>query len=374
MRPQGRVLSSITLQNLVAIYPFVCGMTGTAATQAGEFSKFYKLDVEVIPTNRAVIRADDTDILYATKSAKEDAVVKEIARVHLTGQPILAGTSSVEESEDLSARLTDIPHAVLNARNEEEEAAIVAQAGQHGAVTISTNMAGRGVDIQLGPGVADLGGLYVIGMNRHEARRIDNQLRGRAGRQGDPGRSRFFISVEDDLLAKYSAGVNQRLNYSVTELQRLIESQNLETRLFLDKYEAIVEGQRNAIQERRNQILESDAPELERMAALSAIDDQWANYLEAVADIRAGIHWQSYAGHDPLHAYLTKVDVLYREMDAALDDEIAARIEEANAGRFDPTQRGATWTYLTTDTPFGTATERIMKGIARKLAERSLWA
>jgi preprotein translocase subunit SecA len=373
LRAQGRVLSSITLQNLIAIYPFVCGMTGTAATQAADFHKFYRLDVEVIPTNRPVIRVDEPDIVYADKRAKENALVKEITSVHATAQPILVGTSSVEESEDLSARLAHVPHSVLNARNEEEEAAVIARAGQRGAVTLSTNMAGRGVDIELGPGVAELGGLYVIGTNRHEARRIDNQLRGRAGRQGDPGRSRFLISLQDDLLAKYNNGTERRLTYSIAELQRLVEGQNLDTRLFLDKYESVIEGQRNAIQQRRNAILESGAPDLERMAAVSAIDEQWATHLETVSDLRSGVHWHSYTGQDPLYNYLTKVDQVFRELEAGLDDEIAARIADAQAGRFDPTQRGATWTYLTTDVPFGTMSERIIKGVVRKLVKRSLW-
>jgi preprotein translocase subunit SecA len=168
-RRQGRVLGSLTLQNLVALYPQVCGMTGTAATQSDEFRTFNGLEVEVIPTNRPVIRADEPDVLFASKSDKEQAVVAEIRKVHASGQPILVGTASVEESERLSRALTGIPHFVLNARNEEQEALIVARAGQRGAVTISTNMAGRGVDIQLGDDVTDLGGLYVIGTNRHGA-------------------------------------------------------------------------------------------------------------------------------------------------------------------------------------------------------------
>src|SRR5260370_23842375 len=162
-------------------------MTGTAATQALEFRNVYGLHVETIPTNRPIIRADHPDVLFPTKAEKEEAVAAEIRRVHLTGQPVLVGTASVEESERLSTMLTGLPHRVLNARNDEVEAAIVAQAGQCGAITISTNMAGRGTDIRLGEGAAALGGLYVIGTNRHESRRIDNQLRGRAGRQGDPG-------------------------------------------------------------------------------------------------------------------------------------------------------------------------------------------
>src|SRR5262249_32456316 len=205
LKQQGQILGSITLQNLVALYPQVCGMTGTAATQAREFQQIYGLQVEVVPTNRPVIRVDHPDIIFSTKREKEDAVIDEIQSIHQTGQPVLVGTTSVEESERLSKLLQglSIPHQLLNARHEEREATIVARAGERGAVTISTNMAGRGTDIKPGNGVAELGGLYVIGTNRHESRRIDNQLRGRAGRQGDPGCSWFFVSLEDDLLVRY---------------------------------------------------------------------------------------------------------------------------------------------------------------------------
>src|SRR5258707_9950434 len=182
-RRQGRILASITLQNLIALYPTICGMTGTAATQAGELHAFYGLDVEAIPTNRPVIRIDEPDTVFPTKAAKEAAVAKEIRRAYETGQPVLVGTASVEESERLSNALIRVPHFVLNARNEEEEAAIVARAGERGSVTISTNMAGRGVDIKLGAGAQEVGGLDVIGTNRHEDRRIDPHLRRRAGRQ-----------------------------------------------------------------------------------------------------------------------------------------------------------------------------------------------
>ena len=370
-RKQGRVLASITLQNLAALYPTICGMTGTAATQAEEFRKFYELDVEVIPPNRPVIRIDDPDAIFPTKADKEQTVLEEIHRAHAAGQPVLVGTASVEESERLSARLTDVPHSVLNARNEEEEAGIVAHAGERGAVTISTNMAGRGVDIALGDGVAELGGLYVIGMNRHESRRIDHQLRGRAGRQGDPGRSRFFISMEDDLLVQFQG--NDAVFAGVETLQRRMEGQNLETRIFLDKYESVVEGQRQRIQERRQAILQSDTPELERLVALRTIDDLWSAYLESVADLRSGIHWHSYTGHDPLHSFLTKIDEVYRELEERIEPEIARQIEEARAQGIDPSQRGATWTYLTTDNPFGDYTARILRGIARKIGKRELW-
>lgn len=365
-RRQGRVMASITLQNLTALYPFVCGMTGTAATQAEEFRICYGLKVEVIPTNRPVIRIDEPDVLLPTRHAKENLVLEEIARVHAGGQPVLVGTASVEESERLSRRLGALPHSVLNARNEEEEAGIVARGGEYGAVTISTNMAGRGVDIKLGPGVAELGGLYVIGMNRHESRRIDHQLRGRAGRQGDPGRSRFFISREDDLLARYGQSPAAG---DVEGIQRFVEGQNLDVRRFLEKYEAVIEGQRQIIQKLRQEILESDLEELQRMVALTTIDDLWADHLAAVAELRSGVHWYQYGGRDPLHEYLTRVDALYREMEGGLVSEIAVRYERAQATGADPSQRGATWTYLTTDRPFGEYTERVIRGAIRKWQE-----
>jgi len=371
-RRQGRVLGSITLQNLVALYPKVCGMTGTAATQSEEFRTCYGLEVEVIPTNRPVIRIDEPDRLFDTRLAKEQAVVEEIGRVHSTGQPILVGTASVEESERLSAALSGIAHFVLNARNEEEEAGIVARAGQRGAVTISTNMAGRGVDIQLGEAVAALGGLYVLGMNRHESRRIDHQLRGRAGRQGDPGRSRFFISREDDLLVRYGIQ-DEKYQHDAESNQRLVEGQNLDIRKFLVKYESVIEGQRQRIQERRQAILASNLPDLERIVSLSAIDDLWSDHLAAISELRSGVQWYSWSGRDPLHEYLTRVDTAYRELEDGLDSEISARLAEAQAKGLDPSERGATWTYLTTDRPFGEWNERILRGLVRKVRKRDLW-
>jgi preprotein translocase subunit SecA len=371
-RREGRLLGSMTLQNLVALYPQVCGMTGTAATQEREFRTCYGLEVDVIPTHRPVIRTDEPDEIYETRTEKEQAVVQEIRTVHSTGQPILVGTASVQESERLSALLGDVPHSVLNARNEEAEAGIVALAGQRGAVTISTNMAGRGVDIQLGPGVAGLGGLYVIGTNRHESRRIDHQLRGRAGRQGDPGRSRFFISFQDDLLVRHGIN-NPKYEYDVEGVQRLVEGQNLDIRQFLVKYEAVIEGQRQRLQERRQWFLRSGAPRLERLVALTTIDDLWSDHLAAVAELRSGVHWYSWGGRDPLHEYLTRVDVLYRELEDGLDAAIAGRLAEAQANGIDPSQRGATWTYLTSDRPFGNYTERVLSGMVRKMGKRELW-
>jgi preprotein translocase subunit SecA len=368
LKAQGRIFGSITLQNLIALYPKVCGMTGTAATQADEFRLVYGLEVEVIPTNRPMIRLDLPDRLYATKMDKERALTADIGRLYATKRPVLVGTRSVEESERLSARLAGIPHQVLNARHEEREAGMIARAGELGAVTISTNMAGRGTDIRLGAGVAELGGLHVIGTNRHESRRIDNQLRGRAGRQGDPGSSEFFVSLQDDMLVKY--GIK---DHDVESIQRIAEGQNLEIRRFLQKYESVVEGQRQRIQRRRQAILTGETPcssELERLVSLETIDDLWAEYLAAITDLREGVQWLSWGGRDPLHEYLTSVHALFTQLDEQIDGEIAKRLGEAEAAGLDPSQRGATWTYLTTDQPFSTGSERIMRGLVRKLGHR----
>ena len=372
LKLQGRILGSVTLQNLVGLYPKVCGMTGTAATQAEEFRTIYGLEVEVIPTNRPVIRVDHPDELFDTRAEKERAVIEEIRRAHAAGRPVLAGTRSVEESERLSARLRDIPHQVLNARHEEEEAAMIARAGERGAVTISTNMAGRGTDIKLGTGVAELGGLYVIGTNRHESRRIDNQLRGRAGRQGDPGSSRFFISAEDDLFVKYGADL-ERLEHDPDSIQRLVEGQNLEIRQFLNKYESVIEGQRQKIGRLRQDILTGARPcdsELERLVSLATIDDLWSEFLAAITDLREGVQWLSWGGRQPLYEYLTTVDALFQKLETQIHEEIPKRLAESNEQSLDPSQRGATWTYLTTDQPFGSWSERVMRGWVRKYQQR----
>jgi preprotein translocase subunit SecA len=373
LKTQGRILGSLTLQNLISLYPQVCGMTGTASTQADEFRLVYHLEVEVIPTNRPMIRVDLPDVLFLRRSAKEQAVIGEIHKVHASGRPVLVGTRSVEESERLSARLADVPHQVLNAQHEEEEAAMIARAGELGAVTISTNMAGRGTDIRLGVGVAELGGLHVIGTNRHESRRIDNQLRGRAGRQGDPGSSQFFVSLEDDLLLKYG-GENKGVERDLENIQRIAEGQNLEIRRFLHKYESAIEGQRQKIQQLRQAILTGErgcSSDFERLVSLRTIDDLWADYLATITDLREGVQWLSWGGRDPLHEYLKSVHVLFTRLEEELAPEIATRLEAAEASGLDPSERGATWTYLTTDQPFGTATERLMRGLVRKYRNKS---
>ena len=379
LKTQGRILGSITVQNLAGMYERICGMTGTAATQAEEFQKVYKLPVTVIPTNRPMIRQDLPDILYADKARPGPRARRRDSQGAQTGRPILVGTASVEDSESLSRRLhaAGIPHSVLNARNDEAEAEIVAQAGALGAVTISTNMAGRGTDILLGGNpprdrekVVELGGLYVIGTTRHEARRIDNQLRGRAGRQGDPGTSRFFISLEDELLVRFGVATNPDMD----SVQRTAESQNLEIRETLWKYESVVENHRQEVHALRRDVLLAPESELierygsdRRATILAVIDDLWSDYLANVAELRGGIHWVSWGGRDPLHSFLTGAEEIYADFQNRLDEEIAEALAKPDEGRF---ERGATWTYLTTDQPFGTLGERIAKAVRQRLLKR----
>lgn len=372
-KQQGHVLGSITMQHLVALYSHVCGMTGTAASSAVELQTMYLLPVEVIPTNKPVIRTDHPDVVFQTRAQKYQAIAQEIRAAHLRGQPVLIGTASVAESEMLSRFLAGIPHVVLNAKNDALEAEIIAKAGARGAVTISTNMAGRGTDIKLAEGVAALGGLYVIGTNKHESRRIDNQLRGRAGRQGDPGRSCFFVSNEDDLMVKYR-DLNPLCNNDPESIQRLVEGQHLDTRIMLNKYEMPLEGQRNRIQSYRQKVLTGEIPaasELERVATLRAIDDAWADYLSDVAEFRSGLHWHSWGGRDPYRQCMAFIHQAFTEMETRLPQQIKERVAAAQAGSGpDPNERGAVWTYVTTDQPFGTMSERIMKGMLSALRRK----
>jgi preprotein translocase subunit SecA len=362
---QGRVLGSITVENLIALYPTVCGMSGTAATQARDFREMYDLDVAVIPTHRPMVRTDQPDEVFETRAEKDAAVVAEICATHATGRPVLVGTASVQESEWLSRRLQGIAHVVLNARNEEAEAAIIARAGQRGAVTISTNMAGRGVDIKLGEGVAALGGLHVIGTTRYDSRRIDHQLRGRAGRQGDPGSSRFFVSREDPLMVKFGGECA-----TPDQAQRIAEGQNLDIRLLLRKYETIVEAQRRLIGTRRHAVLTREAAcgsDLGRLVMLQTIDDLWSDYLTAVNDLRADSVWISLGAANPFANYIVQVHAMFEVFQRTIDDEWPVRVEQAQLQGADARQRGATWTYLTTDEPFGHLTERIMRGLRQMI-------
>jgi preprotein translocase subunit SecA len=364
-RRQGRVLGSITIEHLIGLYPRVAGMTGTAATQIDEFREIYGVGVVAIPTHKPVARVDHPDRTFASKAEKEAAVFADIRRVHETGRPVLVGTSSVEESERVSRALRCLPHHVLNARNEEAEAAIVARAGEPCAVTISTNMAGRGVDIRLGAGVAERGGLHVIGTNRHDSRRIDHQLRGRAGRQGDPGSSQFFVSREDPIFVRHAEDDSE---ITADQVQRMAEGQNLDIRLFLRKYEHVFEGQRLAMRARRDGVLFDRTMDARtRQVTLTTLDDLWADYLAAIAELRAGTPWLSLGGKDPHRSFLREVHAMYEELGRTIDEETAARLTQPAAADAIVRDRGATWTYLTTDEPFGPLTQRIMRNLVRQI-------
>jgi len=308
IQPENQTLASVTFQNYFRLYPKLAGMTGTAMTEAAEFAEIYKLECIEIPPHRPMVRKDEDDEVYRTQDEKTDAIVAEIRAAHEKDQPVLVGTVSIEKSEHLSAQLkrAKIPHQVLNARYHEQEAYIVAQAGRPGAVTIATNMAGRGTDIQLG-GNADLrisqelgdepdpagverinaevahdhdrviaaGGLYVVGTERHESRRIDNQLRGRSGRQGDPGRSKFFLALDDDLMRIFGSdrmdGLLQRLglqpgeaivhpwiNKALEKAQKKVEARNFEIRKNLLKFDDVMNDQRKVVYDQRREILDAD--------------------------------------------------------------------------------------------------------------------
>jgi preprotein translocase subunit SecA len=272
---ESQTLATITFQNYFRMYDKLAGMTGTAKTEEQEFQKIYGLDVIVVPTNKPNIRIDYPDVIYKTKRAKYRAVVKAIEKLHAVGRPVLVGTTSIAQSEELSAMLKKkgIPHNVLNAKYHEKEAEIVADAGQMGAVTIATNMAGRGTDITLGEGVAELGGLHIIGTERHESRRIDNQLRGRCARQGDPGSTRFYLSLEDDLMRLFGSdnisGIMDKLGMdedepiehklvtrSIENAQKKVESRNFDIRKHVLEYDDVMNEQREVIYDQRRKILE----------------------------------------------------------------------------------------------------------------------
>lgn len=271
---ESQTLATITFQNYFRMYDKLAGMTGTAKTEEDEFLKIYNLPVIVVPTNKPVRRIDYPDVIYKTKRAKYKAVGRAVSEIHAKGQPTLIGTTSITQSEELSDILKHlgIPHNVLNAKNHEKEAQIIADAGQKGAVTIATNMAGRGTDIKLGEGVAELGGLFIIGTERHESRRIDNQLRGRAGRQGDPGASRFFLSLEDDLLRLFASdritkimdklGMEEDepiehkiITNSIEHAQKKVEARNFDIRKHVLEYDDVMNQQREVMYGERRKIL-----------------------------------------------------------------------------------------------------------------------
>ena len=409
-RPEGRILGSITLQHFLRLYPRLAGMTATAQSSADELREFYGLGVMVIAPHRPNVRRDLPDALFSGRAAKRRSLVSEIISTHSAGRPVLVGTLSVRESEELSADLAaaGVPHRVLNAKNDEAEAAIIAEAGCAGAVTISTNMAGRGIDIKLGgadergrEAVTALGGLSVIGTNRHESLRIDRQLRGRSGRQGDPGSTRFFISLEDDLFEHYGltkifrrrhaieSGRNEidspDLRRDVAHAQRVIEGQNFEIRRTLHKFSALVETQRAIVRARREEVLrksgspgywERHNPEgraeaaarfgrertdaLERRAVLSVLDRAWADRLAWIADTRESIHLVSLGGKTPIQEFTMAATETFLTMMKAVDEEASATLGrllasgESGAGELEGLKGpSSTWTYLINEDQFG---------------------
>ncbi len=277
---ENQTLATITFQNYFRMYKKLAGMTGTADTEAVEFREIYDLEVISIPTHRPMIRKDFPDLVYKTQREKFEAIAKDVKELHKRGQPVLVGTVSIEKSELLSGMLqkSGVPHDVLNAKNHEKEAEIVALAGHAGRVTIATNMAGRGTDIVLGEGVTDLGGLHILGTERHESRRIDNQLRGRSGRQGDPGSSRFYLALDDDLMRLFGSDrlkglmdklgmedgepiENRMVSRAIENAQKRVEAHNFEIRKQLLEYDNVMNQQREVIYSRRRELMETTEPE-----------------------------------------------------------------------------------------------------------------
>ena len=335
---ESKTYAQITIQNYFRLYKKIGGMTGTARTSAEEFEKVYGLKVLSIPTNKPVARIDKPDLIYKTEAAKYNAIIEDVKERQKMGQPILIGSISIEKNEILSNLLNKygVKHEILNAKNHEREGAIVAQAGRAGAVTVATNMAGRGVDIVLGGNpmdpienqkVKELGGLHVIGTERHEARRIDYQLQGRSGRQGDQGSSQFFLSLEDDLLRVFGGerikGLMENFNIpedmpiesgivsrAVSQAQTKVEGFNFDARKHLLDYDDILNKQRLAVYKKRQEMLEKNTyPQI-----LSVLDLFWMNHLESMEALRESVRIRAYGQHDPLVEYRRESHILYKQM------------------------------------------------------------
>jgi preprotein translocase subunit SecA len=437
VQSESMTLATITLQNYFRMYQKLAGMTGTAKTEEEEFKKIYGMDVVVIPTNKPVIRKDLPDLIFKTEAAKYRAVVNDIVERHKKGQPVLVGTISIENSERLSAMLKQkgVPHNVLNAKHHAREAEIVARAGQYGAVTIATNMAGRGTDIKLGEGVAELGGLHILGTERHESRRIDNQLRGRAGRQGDPGSSQFFLSLQDELMRRFGAEnimnmmdrlgmeedvpIESRLvTRAVEQAQKRVEGANFDARKVVLQYDDVMNQQREVIYKQRREILEKEnlreivlgmiysliernvtaycpkeevpeewdlqglvdtanhmflheenltvsqlkgkeaeeiieflkaeverqytkreeeigemMREFEKVVVLRAVDSKWMDHIDAMEQLRQGIHLRAYGQNDPLREYQFEGFEMFQAMIASIEEEVAMYIMKAEVSQ-----------------------------------------
>jgi preprotein translocase subunit SecA len=417
----GEILDSITIESLIRRYPTVCGMTGTALAVGEELREFYGVEVAAIEPNVPCVRKDEDDRLYTTLDAKEQAIIEEVTKTHESGRPVLIGTLDIAESERLAARLEreGLPCVVLNAKNDAEEAAIIAEAGARGAITVSTQMAGRGTDIKLGgtggdrQEIADLGGLQVIGTGRHESSRLDDQLRGRAGRQGDPGSSVFFASMEDDLITQYAPDegapedadengliTDPGMHWVLGHAQRVAEGVNLEIHRNTWRYNKLTDEQRRIVLDYRDKVLRTDValktlgehcPErLEelsqtldedvltraaRQIVLYHLDRGWAEHIADLADVREGIHLRALGrGLDPLDEFHKEAVKSFN----SLFDQAQQRSEEtfktvpiteegADLGSVGLKRPSATWTYLVHDNPFGTDIDRAVRSVGRLL-------
>ncbi len=341
---ENQTLASITFQNYFRMYEKLAGMTGTADTEAAEFKEIYNLDVVVIPTNKPMIREDYPDLVFRTQREKFQAAVEEIVELHRQGRPVLVGTTSVENSELLSAMLKkrSIPHEVLNAKHHEREAEIVAHAGEKGRVTIATNMAGRGTDIVLGPGVKELGGLHILGTERHESRRIDNQLRGRSGRQGDPGSSRFYLSLEDDLLRIFGSdrisGIMDKLGMkegepiehpmlskAIENAQRKVEAQNFEIRKHLLEYDDVMNKQREVVYGLRRQILAGERMRDEILGFVEEIAETIASAYAEEKEAPSSWDWKGLR-EKIYYEFGLQLQLTEEEQERITKDELAAEI------------------------------------------------
>jgi preprotein translocase subunit SecA len=423
----GEILDSITIESLIKRYPVACGMTGTAVAVGEELREFYGLEVAVIEPNRPCIRDDQPDRVYASAADKERAIVAEIAAANRDGQPVLVGTLDVAESEQLAELLhaDGLSCVVLNAKNEAAEAAVIAEAGSYGAITVSTQMAGRGTDIRLGGGagdterVAGLGGLYVIGSGRHQSSRLDLQLRGRSGRQGDPGRSVFFVSMEDELVTTHAPDARPPRHVdgsgqvtdadalrAIQHAQRAAEGARLEIHRNTWRYNKLIEDQRQLLLEHRDRVLRTDAA-LRSLAAhcpdryaefsdafgesalvlaarqivLFHLDRAWADHLATLADVREGIHLRALgqgpnpfgSSLDPLAEFHAEAVPLYRRLLSQVEEQSAETFlvvtigadgaDLAGSGLRRPT---ATWTYLVRDNPFGSLGDRALKRLFKR--------
>lgn len=415
---EGEVLGTITVQAFVAMYRTLCGMTATAVLVGDQLREFFKLEVAVIPPHTPCVRVDEPDRIYATRAEKDEALVAEITATHATGRPVLIGTLDVKESESLATALGEagVPCVVLNAKNDDEEATIIAEAGALGAVTVSTQMAGRGVDIRLGGSdqadrdqVAELGGLLVIGSGRHDSRRVDNQLRGRAGRQGDPGGSVFFVSLEDDLVVRHAPDAippspkmtpdgivqDEQVDFAIEHAQRIAEGVDYEIHRNTWRYSVVIEQQRQALAQRRERLLTTEVAALmlmerfpqrcadmdedllsraARTIALYHLDRLWAEHLAELSEVREGVHLRALGRLDPLDEFHRAAVPAFNQLIPEIEARTVATFEETEFDEdWQPDEAqlvrpSATWTYLVHDNPFGSELDRLISSVGRRLS------